>query len=132
MRSTPEGGRIQIKIKDRGDHVLVSVSDNGTGIAREDLGKIFDRFYTIRKANEPSEESRLGLGLFIARSIAQAHGGDMWAESVLGNGSTFYFTLPVRRSEKTGANTPKINCSQFHNKDNQYVDTSRKAVITKK
>jgi PAS domain S-box-containing protein len=109
MRYTPAGGRIYIRIEDKGSNVLVSVSDNGIGIAREDLIKVFDRFYTIENAGQPNEESRLGVGLFIAKAIAQAHGGDMWAESVPGKGSTFYFTLPVKPCSEPASDIAKIN-----------------------
>ncbi len=72
--------------------LLVSVQDTGVGIAPEDLPRIFERFY---KADRARSGGGTGLGLAIAKHIVQAHGGRIWAESVAGRGSTFYFTLPL-------------------------------------
>jgi signal transduction histidine kinase len=68
----------------------VAVGAHGQGIAPEDLPHIFERFY---KAKSRKPES-LGLGLFITKTLVEAHGGKIWVESELGKGSTFYFTLP--------------------------------------
>ena len=68
------------------------VSDTGTGIAREDLSRIFERFY---KADRARTSKGTGLGLAIAKHIVEAHGGKIWAESREGKGSTIYFTLPI-------------------------------------
>jgi two-component system phosphate regulon sensor histidine kinase PhoR len=76
--------------------VRVSVADTGEGIPPDDLSRIFERFYKVDKARTGGQtgESSTGLGLAIAKHIVQAHGGDIWAESEYGVGSTFYFTLP--------------------------------------
>jgi len=71
--------------------VEVVVADRGVGIAPEDLAHIFERFYRARGAGAEG----LGLGLYIAKMLVEAHGGRIWAESELGRGSTFHFTLPV-------------------------------------
>jgi C4-dicarboxylate-specific signal transduction histidine kinase len=70
------------------DQVLVSVQDCGTGIAMEDLEKIFDAFYTTKSQG-------MGMGLAISRSIIEAHGGRLWATQNEGEGATFQFTLPL-------------------------------------
>lgn len=93
LKFTPPGGRIAITV-DRGDDVVqVAVADTGDGIRHDVLDKIFDRFVQSAEIDRRG----VGLGLFIAKSIVEAHGGRIWAESTLGKGSTFYFTLPVRR-----------------------------------
>jgi signal transduction histidine kinase len=70
---------------------VFSVADSGPGIAPEDLGRLFEKFWQRRRADTRG----VGLGLAIARGIVEAHGGRIWAESTLGNGSTFYFSLPA-------------------------------------
>jgi two-component system sensor histidine kinase KdpD len=73
--------------------VVVSVQDQGPGIAEADLPHIFDRFYRARHTK--SHVSGAGLGLFIAREVVRAHGGEIWVESKLGSGSVFRFSLPL-------------------------------------
>jgi PAS domain S-box-containing protein len=93
IKFTEAGGRITVQAEEDKDAIRVSVSDTGRGIAREQLPHIFDRYW---QTAEPAIRSRgAGLGLPIARGIVQAHGGRIWAESEVGKGSTFIFTLPV-------------------------------------
>jgi signal transduction histidine kinase len=93
VKYTPEGGAIAVRARLRGDEVVISVSDNGPGIPPEALPRIFDRYYQAQAA----KSAGAGLGLAIAKGIAEAHGGRIWAESELGVGSTFYFAVPVGR-----------------------------------
>jgi signal transduction histidine kinase len=78
--------------------VLVSVADTGVGIAPEEHEKIFEPFYRAENPLEV-EASGVGVGLTIARSLVQAQGGRMWVESEPGQGSVFYFTLPLLEKE---------------------------------
>jgi signal transduction histidine kinase len=78
--------------------VLVSVADTGVGIALEEQEKIFEPFYRAENPLEV-EASGVGVGLTMARSLVQVHGGRMWVESELGQGSVFYFTLPLSEQE---------------------------------
>lgn len=89
--STP-GTPICIDAQRQGDAVVIALHDQGPGIASDDLQHIFDRFYRTQHARK-SEGT--GLGLYITRLLVEAHGGRIWAESVPGEGSTFYFTLPI-------------------------------------
>lgn len=92
IKFTPSGGSITLSAKAEDDGVIVSVTDTGAGIAEEELERIFERFYKVDK----SRSSRgTGLGLAIARHIVEAHGGSLWAESIEGRGSTFFFSLPL-------------------------------------
>ena len=75
-----------------GQFVRFGVRDSGVGIPEDDLSRIFERFY---KADRARSSGGTGLGLSISRHIVEAHGGRIWAESVEGRGSTFFFTIPV-------------------------------------
>ena len=87
-----EQGRIQIRIKELGDFVQIEIEDNGTGISEEDLPNIFERFYRA-DASRNSRKGGSGLGLAIAKKIISEHGGEIWATSTEGQGTTIYFTL---------------------------------------
>jgi len=90
-----EHGSILITTLNDADSVTVSVADNGTGISRDDLPHVFERFY---KSDKSRGGGGSGLGLAIAKHTVQAHGGRIWAESEEGKGSTFNFTLPLNSS----------------------------------
>ncbi len=92
IKFTPPGGQIVVSARQDGDKVVFSVRDTGIGIKPEDLSRIFERFY---KADQSRSGGGTGLGLSIARHTIEAHQGSIWAESHPGQGSTFYFTLPV-------------------------------------
>jgi signal transduction histidine kinase len=94
LRYTPHGGRITLSACLGQGSVLLEVSDTGVGIAPEALPRIFDRFYRGDEAREGSE-GESGLGLAIARSIVELHGGAITAASALGKGTKLVTTLPV-------------------------------------
>ncbi|MGZ3495313.1 MAG: sensor histidine kinase, partial [Thermodesulfobacteriota bacterium] len=97
-----EGGEIIISAieESRGD-VQLSLEDNGPGIPKEDLPRIFERFYRVDRGRS-RELGGTGLGLSIVKHLVQAHGGRVWAESQLGEGSTFHFTIPRHPSKGEG------------------------------
>ncbi|HST04344.1 MAG TPA: sensor histidine kinase, partial [Chloroflexia bacterium] len=95
IKFTNPGGSVRLEAQQEGEEVRISVRDTGAGIPATDLPRIFERFYKVDKARAAGGEGGTGLGLAIARHVVQAHGGRIWAESVLGQGSTFAFTLPV-------------------------------------
>jgi signal transduction histidine kinase/HAMP domain-containing protein len=88
-----EDGVVTLSAKNRGDHVLFAVIDMGSGIAQEEQSVIFEPFTQTIDGIKKAQGT--GLGLSISRSLVQAHGGDLWVESQLGEGAAFYFTLPV-------------------------------------
>lgn len=92
VKYTGPGGRVTLAVARQQDHAIVAVSDTGIGIAPEDLPHVFHRFWRADRARA-SEGS--GLGLAISKQIAEAHGGTLTAESRLGHGATFCFTLPA-------------------------------------
>ncbi len=91
IKFTPPGGRITLRASSRPSDVTFSVQDTGSGISPRDLQRIFERFY---KTDRSRSGGGTGLGLSIARHLVEAHGGKIWAESVEGQGSTFFFSLP--------------------------------------
>ncbi|MHB1224122.1 MAG: hybrid sensor histidine kinase/response regulator [Gemmatimonadaceae bacterium] len=98
IKFTPPGGEIRVDARVSGDSLHFSVSDSGPGITAEHLPHLFDRYWQARE----TQQLGTGLGLFIARGITEAHGGQLWAESEPGAGATFHFTLPLGRSQGTG------------------------------
>ena len=93
IRHTPPDGTILIRARDVGEEVQVEVADTGEGIQEEDLAKLFEWSYRADRSRSRGSGGA-GLGLSIARGIVEAHGGRIWVESVVGEGSTFRFTLP--------------------------------------
>ncbi|MBX3189151.1 MAG: HAMP domain-containing histidine kinase [Labilithrix sp.] len=97
LRLTPLEGRVILSARRAGDAIMMSVADTGPGIAREHLPHVFDRFWK----HDACGTKGTGLGLFIARSIVEAHGGRIWVESDAGAGAIFYFTLPITAPAET-------------------------------
>ena len=97
IKFTPEGGRIQVRALPAEGSVEVSVSDTGIGIAPEDQDAVFEEFRQVGAADRKAEGT--GLGLALARKFIELHGGRIWVVSQVRVGSTFTFTLPVRRGE---------------------------------
>lgn len=98
LQYTPDGGRVSIAAQRADGEVQVSVRDTGVGIAPEHLAHIFDRFYRVDKSRSRQAGGGSGIGLTIARALAEAQGGRIWVESAgEGRGSTFAFSLPVAK-----------------------------------
>jgi two-component system, OmpR family, phosphate regulon sensor histidine kinase PhoR len=96
VQYTPSGGQIEVKARSNRHDVVFSVSDTGIGIPESDLERIFERFYRVDDARS-REAGGTGLGLSIARHIVDAHGGRIWVESAVGQGSRFHFSVPTQR-----------------------------------
>ena len=93
IKYSPDGGKITVTMKTTDDQMILSISDQGLGIPKEDLPKIFDRFYRVDKARSRAQGGT-GLGLAIAKEIVKQHNGFIWAKSEYGKGSTFTIVLP--------------------------------------
>ncbi|MFQ6072630.1 MAG: ATP-binding protein [Methanosarcinales archaeon] len=96
VKYTPEGGKIYINIEERDKDIIVKVKDTGIGIPEKDLSKVFEKFYLVDADSLTREVDRIGLGLSIVKNNVKLHGGNIWVESKLGEGSTFGFTLPKK------------------------------------
>jgi signal transduction histidine kinase len=94
IKFTPAGGKIEVRGEWDGNELHFCVSDTGVGIRADMLDAVFARFWQVNE----NDRRGLGLGLYIARCIVDAHGGRIWAESTLGAGSRFHFTLPRVRA----------------------------------
>jgi signal transduction histidine kinase len=93
IKFSPQGKQVTVTLKEQGHEYLVSISDRGIGVSPDFFDHIFERFYRVR--NTASRQySGIGMGLYIAKAIVEAHGGRIWLSSHQGMGSTFYFTLP--------------------------------------
>jgi len=102
FKYSPTGTEITISAQRNGSDLLVSVADQGPGIAAEELEHIFERMYRIEKRLDSGADG-VGLGLYICQRLVEAHGGMIWAESTLGRGTTIKFTLPAAaRVKRTG------------------------------
>ena len=99
LKFTSPKGRIEVSARVDGRFVRVEVKDTGAGIPKEKLEKIFEDFFQVDETREQSKERGTGLGLAICARIVREHGGRIWAESRLGEGTRFYFTLPAAREE---------------------------------
>lgn len=99
LKYSPEGGKVTFSIEERDEFLIISISDEGMGIPKENLTKIFDRFYRVDKART-RKLGGTGLGLAIAKEMVEAHGGEIWADSVDGKGTTISFSLPYVRTEE--------------------------------
>jgi signal transduction histidine kinase len=90
IKFTPENGHVTMRATANGNHVAIGISDTGPGIPPRDIEHLFDNFWQARR----NDHRGVGLGLAIAKGVVEAHGGRIWCDSTLGQGSTFSFTLP--------------------------------------
>jgi len=101
MQYTPAGGQITVSASADGAEVTFTVSDTGIGIPRADQSRIFERFYRVDVARS-REVGGTGLGLSISKHLVEVHGGRIWVESEVGQGSRFHFTVPIFDPERNG------------------------------
>jgi signal transduction histidine kinase len=95
VKFTPEGGRVDVSARLDTDKVEIAVRDTGAGISAEDQAALFQEFSQVGSDFARKAEGT-GLGLALSKRFVELHGGSIWVDSILGKGSTFAFTLPVR------------------------------------
>ena len=100
IKFTNNGGEININAKVNSADVTISVSDNGIGIAPDELSKLFD-ISEVLTTKGTAGETGTGLGLLLCKEFVGKHGGKIWVESEVGNGSDFIFTLPIFKGQTT-------------------------------
>jgi signal transduction histidine kinase len=98
FKFTGDGGQVSILAGEKNQSILIEIKDTGMGIPEDKLQMIFDEFYQV----EGGKHGGTGLGLAIAKRLVEEHGGNIWVESQLGKGSTFYFTLPLSAEAEDG------------------------------
>jgi signal transduction histidine kinase len=91
IKFTPRGGTVRVRVECIRKELRFAVHDNGVGIPADKLEAVFERYVQVAK----NDRRGVGLGLYISRCIVQSHHGKIWVESVPGEGSSFYFTLPT-------------------------------------
>ena len=96
VKFTPDGGRIEVSARRDADNIVVAVHDTGIGIAAEDQAAVFEEFRQVGRHYTNKQEGT-GLGLALTRKFVELHGGRIWLESEPGKGSTFTFTIPIKR-----------------------------------
>jgi K+-sensing histidine kinase KdpD len=108
---SPPATEIMISAEQSGNELLISVTDHGPGIPSEELTNIFDRMYRIEQRVYSGADG-MGLGLYICQRLVAAHGGRIWAESTIGQGSTIKFTLPINNNTKNVKQATKSSDSK--------------------
>ena len=99
IKYSPDGGVITVRLVETHNNIILSISDQGLGIPKKDLTKVFERFYRVDK-DRARKRGGTGLGLAISKEVVKAHGGNIWAESRENIGSTFFISLPYEPYEE--------------------------------
>jgi signal transduction histidine kinase len=105
VKYSPDGSDVTVSVDERGDSFITAVCDRGIGIPADELGQVFERFHRGRQVSS-TNYGGLGLGLYITKQIIERHGGTIWVESKEGQGTTFFFSLPVSDQAAVAALPP--------------------------
>lgn len=109
---TPDGGKVTVSVAVKNDHFEIVVQDSGEGIPKEAMPRLFTKFFRVSGSLEQGSKGS-GLGLYITKSIIELHKGKIWAESTVGKGSTFSFTLPIATEEQKAAAKKQTSDNAF-------------------
>jgi len=107
VKYSPQGGEIRVSVKQEKEHLVIGVSDQGIGISPADQAKLFRSFQRLEEF-KPGRARGVGLGLLVCRRLVEAHGGQIWVKSKPGQGSTFFFTLPLSQKQKKAPAEPPL------------------------
>jgi len=129
IKFTPDKGKVSVKIEELGQEIRVIVSDTGIGISKNDALKIFNKFQRLNDSRV-RKLGGTGLGLVIAKSIVEAHGGKIWPDSDPGQGASFYFTLPIHSDEAAEIIHRSVTISSMNQKRILIVDDEPDIVTT--
>jgi PAS domain S-box-containing protein len=110
VKYSPAGGAIRVTLGERAGSAVLTVEDHGIGIPQAALPHLFSRFFRVEAVDTASSQG-LGLGLFISRTLVEAHGGHIWADSQTGHGSTFGFSLPLSTDDSA---PPRRHTADWH------------------
>lgn len=99
IKYSPDGSEITVRLLQTNNYAILSVTDQGLGIPRKDIARIFDRFFRVDKARS-RKQGGTGLGLAISKEVVTLLGGRIWVDSVEGKGSTFYISLPFEKYDE--------------------------------
>lgn len=113
IKFSDKSNKIFVTVKDGNDFLKISVEDSGIGITKDDINIIFDRFKQVDKSLSRSAEGS-GMGLSLSKAIVELHGGKIGVESIIGKGSIFYFTLPVRKINQKNILRKKLDSKNNH------------------
>ena len=109
---TPEGGKVTVAVSVKNDFLEVMIQDNGEGIPQEAMSRLFTKFFRVSGSLEQGSKGS-GLGLYISKSIIELHHGKIWADSVVGKGTTFTFTIPIATEEQKAKDKLHISNNAF-------------------
>lgn len=99
LNYTPDGGSVTVSVVNKNDHLEITVQDNGEGIPKEAMSRLFTKFFRVSGSLEQGSKGT-GVGLYITKSIVELHKGKIWADSTQGKGSTFSLTLPIATDQE--------------------------------
>lgn len=109
---TPEGGKVTVTVSVKSDNLEIAIQDTGEGIPKEAMPRLFTKFFRVSGSLEQGSKGS-GLGLYITKSIIELHHGKIWADSIMGKGTTFTFTIPIATEEQKAKDKQNVSSNAF-------------------